>query len=89
MSGDPKAQRARWLGYEIQQIFANEILTRDSASAEAAREFLIDVGCDIESRSNKIAPLSVRFRSTVLNLVVAVFRRFARGHLGGGEQFVP
>ena len=49
--------RARQLGYEIQHIFASEIGTQDSTKAEAARELLLNVDFDLESRSNKIALL--------------------------------
>jgi hypothetical protein len=48
-------QRARFLGYEIQHIFASEILT--STDAEPALRLLQSLGFDFESRSNKIALL--------------------------------
>jgi hypothetical protein len=49
--------RQRFLGYEINHIFASEIATSLGADAVKAYQLLQSIGFDLESRSNKIALL--------------------------------
>jgi hypothetical protein len=49
------SERKRYLGYEIQHVFMEEILTGTSREAGEAKLLLAEIGFDIQSRGNKIA----------------------------------
>ena len=83
-------QRARFLGYEIQHIFAQEILTRNSDEARAARTLLTDIGFDLESRSNKIALLrSPETRDALANAPSELQQVFVEAGFGSNIHEVP
>ncbi|HZG09297.1 MAG TPA: hypothetical protein VEZ70_10005, partial [Allosphingosinicella sp.] len=59
--------RRRWLGYEVQHIFVQQIRNGTSDEAIAARTLLNSIGFNIESTGNKIALLrSVEMRDALL-----------------------
>jgi hypothetical protein len=49
------SERKRYLGYEIQHIFMEEILNGLTTEARDAKLLLAEIGFDIQSRGNKIA----------------------------------
>jgi hypothetical protein len=49
------SERKRYLGYEIQHVFMEEILTGDRLEARQAKLLLAEIGFDVQSRGNKIA----------------------------------